>query len=1128
MAIYNRLSVGSGGGVINNFQKSERQPDATICIGIGGTGSDAIKKLKREVYKRLKPDDEDAPLPTYKNIKYLLIDSDASKLGAQSDIGEIQRQTEYFDVSNGDIKAAFAAKDILNRRNEMKWLNHEEINIRDAGNGAGGIRQVGRFLLIDKAPALKAKLTAMINEATAGVTGELNIHIFSGLSGGTGSGCFVDTCYIVQNVLESMGRTGSSRVCGYFFLPDVNLAKPEIVSDPLVSNFIRVNGYSALKELDYLMNLEENKGRFKQNYSTFSIDTVKAPVDLCYLISSTTSGGVAVENGYDYGLSVAVDYVISFMSKVTLPDGVAAGAADGGQTLQGHISNLEQAKNSIKKIHGASIDYNIIGAANAEMPLSEIATYLGAKLFERFDSMFDAAPTENQLQEFVTKNQLSYEQILSRLTKGVGFKVPFPKYDAKDLVASNKMPVEKADAWTATSLGKFQENRKAMEEKLKDYRIPDTTTSLISLIYSSLYTSYATDPKYGPIFAMRMLCGRNNRNLLHIIDGYITKNDEKMSAEVRQDQLRRNDLENAEAQLRSAHTGLFGNADKRANDYLGALNNWYVHLLNIDKFKYMQDLLRSLRSQVQELNNNFFEVLTTVLDTLKDTFEDNSRILVSGVRATNSYTWHILDIPDIQSQLDDAVKNLDVSQVMKNFIVRMFDEYPKWLSQDPNKITQLISDFITRQFSDITQETIKDFLQIKFNTTDPIILKNRIKTDIIQAQLATKADPLFWRNSLFHMDEVAKNSTISVPFNTPEIVEAAEEYGTPEGVSIRKTGLTDRIFMMRFYTGVPLYAYQGLVELEKAYEADTSAGRHLYEAGEVDWRKFLPSPIPDSFRVPGHEMHRIIERNKKLGDELETAKAKGIVFYDTVNWLVKVTKDLDLDAMCGDYHVGGKVDQSKLVEVIDSLKDCQANMYDEKNVIKTVPISIKGAKPGAEEDVLRDNYLRFPDVEVIVEEELAKAAALEKKITELEEELSVGGLEDKLKKDFFNAIFTGVAEMGLSKIVYKYEEFGMEEVLDLQNNKMPYGRCAVYQAYLTFKDLNEELRLRIIEEAADKLDNLEEEDLEVAKKIKARYTPDFLKNVLSNVATDRNREEIKAFYQDFMQELQTYLRTYQM
>lgn len=1126
MATYNRLLVGAGGGIINKSQQSEREPDATICIGLGGTGGDALKKLKREVYKRLKPDDTDSPVPTYKNIKFLLIDSDTSKLGIQNDIGEIQRQTEFFDISNGDIEAAFTAKDILNRRKEMKWLNHEHIVIKDAMNGAGGIRQVGRFLLIDKATALRSKLTAVINEAIQGVTGELNIHIFTGLSGGTGSGTFIDVCYIVRNVLESLGRTGNSRICGYFFLPDVNLSVPTVAADPLISSFIRINGYAALKELGYLMNLEEGKGRFKQDYSTFTVDTVKPPVDLCNLISTTTTSGVLVENGYQYGLSVAVDFVIAFLSKVTLPDGVVAGQNDQGQTLKGHISNLEAAKNGIPKIHGASIDYNVIGASNAEMPLSEIATYLGSKLFEQFDFMYDKTPSENYLTEFVAKNQLNYEQILSRLTKGINFQVQFPKYDPSNLMASNRQPIDRADAWIAAARGSLQENRKSMEEKLKDYRIPENTTSLISKIYHSLYTAYATDSKFGPFFAMRLLCGRNNKNLLHVIDGYITKNDSLMAAEVRQDQLRQDDVDNTYASLKNAN---ILNRKKRSEDYLGALNNHYVHLANIEKYSYMQGLLKNLRDEVVELNNGFFDVLTTVLDTLKHTFEENSSILTTGIRTDNTYTWKILDIPDIQGQLDDEVTKLDVNQVMRNFITRMFDEYPKWLSQDVNKIALLISDFIINQFKDITQKTIQDYLKIKFSTADPVVLKQKIKGTIIQNVLSNKAEPMFWTNSLFNMNQIAKLSTLSVPFDAVQIVEAAEEFGAANSISVRKIGLTDRIFMMRFYTGVPLYAYQGLQELEKAYEADNSAGHHLYEAGEVDWREFLPSPIPDSFRIPNHKIDRIINRNDRLSADLEKAREKGIIFRDTVGWHVKITRIPDvkelLDA-AGGYHMGNKIDQEKLVNVIDRLKEYRSKMY-EPDQVELVSISTKGAKEGAMEDVLRDNYLRFPEIEKMVVGELRRTEELEQRIAKLEQELANGSKDDKLKESFFNAVFTGVIQMGLSKMIYKYEEFGMEETLDLQNNKMPYAKCAVYQAYMTFRELNEEMRSQITGEAADRLDNLTEEMLETARKIKARYTSDFLKLTLTSVATDRNREEIKGFYQDFMQALQTFIQTYQ-
>ena len=42
--------------------------------------------------------------------------------------------------------------------------------------------------------------------------------------------------------------------------------------------------------------------------------------------------------------------------------------------------------------HGASVDYNILGASVAEMPLSEIATYLGCQLFAGYRGMYERVP----------------------------------------------------------------------------------------------------------------------------------------------------------------------------------------------------------------------------------------------------------------------------------------------------------------------------------------------------------------------------------------------------------------------------------------------------------------------------------------------------------------------------------------------------------------------------------------------------------------------------------------------------------------------------------------------------------------------------------------------------------------
>ncbi len=51
-------------------------------------------------------------------------------------------------------------------------------------------------MMMDKSKTFMDRVEQEINAAKVGLNGPtVNIHIFSGLSGGTGAGCFLDVCY---------------------------------------------------------------------------------------------------------------------------------------------------------------------------------------------------------------------------------------------------------------------------------------------------------------------------------------------------------------------------------------------------------------------------------------------------------------------------------------------------------------------------------------------------------------------------------------------------------------------------------------------------------------------------------------------------------------------------------------------------------------------------------------------------------------------------------------------------------------------------------------------------------------------------------------------------------------------
>ena len=64
--IYSQLSLSTGGGIVSEMQQAEQVKNtATVLIGLGGTGIDCLREIKKAVRERLKPDDPNALVPSY-------------------------------------------------------------------------------------------------------------------------------------------------------------------------------------------------------------------------------------------------------------------------------------------------------------------------------------------------------------------------------------------------------------------------------------------------------------------------------------------------------------------------------------------------------------------------------------------------------------------------------------------------------------------------------------------------------------------------------------------------------------------------------------------------------------------------------------------------------------------------------------------------------------------------------------------------------------------------------------------------------------------------------------------------------------------------------------------------------
>lgn len=246
---------------------------------------------------------------------------------------------------------------------------------------------------------------------------KLMVFLLTGLSGGTGSGCFLDISYIVRGIIErDHGSAGIDRVntLGYLFTPDVNLSNKSLSEH--TREYIRKNGYAALKELDYWMNVDSRGERFTQKYGNIlTVNSPLPPFNLCHLISATNTEGKLLENAYDYCMNVTAENITNFMASEEKQSGEEFAIHD-------YISNIRTNIAQMNKVYPANYDYNIIGASSAVLPIEEMTTYLAYRMFDKMNTMFSKAPNQEDTEKFARKLGIDLESVV----KSFEARVPEP------------------------------------------------------------------------------------------------------------------------------------------------------------------------------------------------------------------------------------------------------------------------------------------------------------------------------------------------------------------------------------------------------------------------------------------------------------------------------------------------------------------------------------------------------------------------------------------------------------------------------------------------------------------------------------------------------------------------------
>ena len=712
----------------------------------------------------------------------------------------------------------------------------------------------GRYLLISSAAALKSKIEEKCAAALRGTDSpSLDIYIFAGLSGGSGSGCFLDTCYIVRKVLEDNDWTASANIMGFFFLPDVVNAKPEIAAiSPLVDHNC-ANGYAALAELDYHMDLKAAYDSFQQNYGEFSVDTQEPPVDFCYLLSATLSDGSVLPNGYSYAIGQTVDYVMSCLADVYLY----------GFTMRGCLASMRQGMLCLPRAHGANYSYLVLRGDCAEVPVIQISTYLAAGFYRRFQVRVGretAVITQAAVDDLMKTLGLTAGQVYHEVVKGCN-PLSLPDIDLKILVSEGVLPrgrapqcwVTPGDAWRDKCSCKREQNRSALNAELTSFHFDEVPAdSLTGRVFRKL-CELSMDPEYGPYYAAGLL-NHAGYDMISALTGAIKQTKEELGAQKFRFHSEDGPLDRA---VQCSTNFIHRRNKKNYQLYKESISNFYLLDNRISELSDTITALRSIRNSLKKFYDAYFVPLLQLLDDLKETFSQNMDFLNSPAAASTAYTRHIPELRDIRPRLDGVVDGLDDHELVTLFMAHLLKGYDQWQDGDDGKIGLYISRYMERVFDTEFHRSLQDYLfdlypEAGGNST---LLAEAVEQHLIEP-LHHSVPSLFWCDPVFDMTDprlTYQTGDLSLPFSASVVCDAAENFRYSHSeYYVRKTGVNNRISISQLFAGVPLYACGALGMWKQAYDAtvDTAAGAgiHLYaytgrtsrDPNAKDWRTDLP------------------------------------------------------------------------------------------------------------------------------------------------------------------------------------------------------------------------------------------------------------------------------------------------
>lgn len=913
-----RLNYAKGNGLLETAKKPLIQNEIYLFISSGGTGHKALQCVKELIERTVDPAYRD-------KVGYLVVDCAENEINGLIRSGQF-RQDETVTVPSSGTHETIDPHQITPDKEE--WVDSrlfEETGGTAPGshpgfqeNGAGAWRQPGRVRLASSGgtnfmDAIKRKVGSMPRQPGTGI----KVFFLCSVAGGTGSGTIIDLAYMTRDVMRREFSTfyDKTRFVGFIFSPDACEGRGDTADSATFHTPPQVNHYAAMKEVDYLMRLNDRHERIKMRYGGRDVEFENGIFDVCFLVDGSNplySDSDQMQRAAIARETVAQS-ILGFMTSIN--DGDPSNPLGPQETVfDSMLSNVfVYVGHKIPSLtpvdrypRYASYKFSAMGFASVKIPVELLTSALVFKVYEQITRKWNERPTDQDVTAFL---------------ENCGIK-------AKKKIDRSKT--------TEGLLGKIEEEANRKINKHSIFYVIDLALKAAKLLDDEGITD-RRGYKYGNYARTKGRGWEDTATLLKAAHDHLIK-------------LNNTVWETAKIVLETFRDLL--EAESKIMTDVEVYNRNFNKVLCFTPINLTED--RNTYEQAQALRKFIYEDIYNE-EQQKQIADDFVETILSG-DALKSFA-------NLAENSTSSGTSFDSANMIRNFIKKEFKEM----------INANIEEILVKFFSaDANAKAVMDDPDNPGGEklpTDALKQAARYIYDTLLAKgtaLAQLSDNIG--------DRVFKQKYIMAPKEKCEhLFRELKEYAQTmrQGVTVYESKSDDEFIMVSMHHGIPAFAFNTTKNCESAYEqkVGTSIGLHIEQCGQGvhNWVN-LPN------LVFGGDQHREQQNLREAKADYDAAVALGMVM-DSPNYpnqhmqiksIFRLNKTQDVGSVTErwmtsefeDYISNNLPDNPDELNIECCLKQLEQKQSEERSsVISRVDLCQTGDQPIAGADAnLPDNF----------------------------------------------------------------------------------------------------------------------------------------------------------------------------